>query len=323
MTGFGLRKKLRVAGYRLLGSVEPLLAKPRSRSYPPTFIIGSPRSGTTLAALVIVKAFPLSYFSRIAVSLCLINGRPQPEISSRVTCMANRLFPGDSKFENRYGNSRKITAPTESEIIWDVLFGTKYDEVDPESISQSQRAAIEQVVAATDNGFGGLAFIDKATTASVRIEALRAIFPDALFIRVTRDRMSVAQSIVIARGRERFRDWIGARPRQCLGMQNESVERQACTQIHYTELGIDDAVRSAGGDAFLTIRYTDLCADPNRQIRRVGSFFATHGIPGESDGLEVESFIESKGQKVPHAQYQAIASEFARLDELDTVGVKP
>ena len=322
MTGFGLRKKLRVAGYRLLGSVEPLISKPRSGIHPPTFIIGSPRSGTTLVALAIVKAFSRSYFSRIAVSLCLVNGSPKPEISSRVTCLATRLIPGNSRFENRYGNSRRITAPTESEIIWDTLFGTKYDAVDPASISRSQRDAIEQVVAATENGFGGRPFVDKATTASVRIEALRAIFPDAIFIRVARDRMSVAQSIVIARQRLRFQDWIGARPRQCLGMQNESVERQACTQIHYTEQGIDEAIKSAGEDNFLTIRYSDLCADPNRQIRRAGAFFAAHGIPGESDGLEVDSFIESRGQKVSDAQYASIAAEFARLDQLGTAEPK-
>lgn len=318
MTGFGLRRKLRIAGYRLLGSVEPLISKPRSRIHPPTFIIGPPRSGTTLVALAIVKAFPSSFFSRIAVGLCLVNGTPKPEISSRVTCLAARLFSGVSKFENRYGSSRRITAPTESEIIWDSLFGTKYDAIDPASISQSQRDAIEQVVAATENGFGARPFIDKSTTASVRIEALRAIFPDAIFVRVTRDRMSVAQSIIIARQHRRFHDWIGARPRQCLGMHNESIERQACAQIHYTERGIDEAIKSVGEENFLTVRYSDVCADPNRQIRRVGAFFAAHRIPGECDGLEVDSFIESSGQKVSDSQYATIADEFARLDQLST-----
>lgn len=305
-------------GYRLLGSVEPLISKPRSRIHPPTFIIGPPRSGTTLVALVIVKAFCRSFFSRIAISLCLVNGSPKPEVSSRVTRLATRLFSGVSKFENRYGKSRRITAPTESEIIWHSLFGTKYDAVDPASISRSQRDAIEQVVAATENGFGARPFVDKATTASVRIEVLRAVFPDAVFIRVTRDRMSVAQSIIIARQRPRFRDWIGARPKQCLGMENESVERQACAQIHYTERGIDEAIKSVGEENFLTIRYSDVCADPNRQIRRVGAFFAAHGIPGECDGLELDSFIESRGQKVSDSQYATIVDEFARIDQLGT-----
>lgn len=314
--GFGLKKKLRIGGYRLLGCVEPLLSRPRSRTYPPTFLIGPPRSGTTIAALVIAKGFRRSYFSRVAASLCMITGEPKPEIGSRVTALAGRLFPEDSRFENRYGHSHVIAAPAESEVIWHALFGTKYDEVDPASVSPSRREAIEQVVAATEHGFGGLPFFDKSTTASVRIEALRAIFPDALFIRVARDRVSVAQSIVVARGRTRFRDWIGARPRQCLGMDDEPVEKQACAQVHYTEQAIDNAIDALGEDIFLTIRYSDLCADPNRELGRVSAFLAAHGVPHESNELEVKSFTESKGKKVPDAQYEAIVAEFARLDEL-------
>jgi hypothetical protein len=314
--GFGLRRKLRYSGYRFLASIEPLLAKPRTRTYPPTFLIGPPRSGTTIAALVIANGFPRSYFSRIAASLCMITGKPKPEVSSRVTSLASRLFPADTQFENRYGHSSVIAAPTESEPIWHALFGTKYDAVDVASVSPSQCEAIRQVVAATENGFGNMPFFDKSTTASVRIEALRNIFSDALFIRIARDRMSVAQSIVVARRRPRFRTWIGARPRECVGMENESVERQACAQVHYTEQAIDKAIRAVGEEGCLTIRYSDLCADPNRELRRASSFFATHGVPHEYENLKIDSFTESTGKKVPDSQYEAIVTEFARIDAL-------
>ena len=105
-------------------------------------------------------------------------------------------------------------------------------------------------------------------------------------------------------------------------MENEPVERQACAQVRYTEQAIDEAIAAIGEETFLTIGYSELCADPNRELRRVAAFFARHGIPHESNGLDVDSFTESKGRKVPDAQYDLIAAEFERLDALHGTGQK-
>jgi len=45
-------------------------------------------------------------------------------------------------------------------------------------------------------------------------------------------------------------------------------------------------------------------------------------VPNESDWVEVDSFIESTGRKVPDSQYDAIATEFSRLDQLRSAASK-
>lgn len=278
--------------------------------YSPTFIVSPPRAGTTLTRQVVSWSIPTSYFSNLTAISSFHLGKPLPITTAK---MAKRM-EGDQNlgsFESNFGRTEGRGAPAEGETIWAYWFRNRYGPVEPEEVSPRQAQGMYRAVAATEQIFG-LPFFNKTTVLSLRIRAIRKVFPNALFIQVMRDPLDMAQSIYKART-TRYPHWLGARPRECENVDGKSVLEQVCEQVYYVEKNIARERTAVGEQAFLTVQYKDVCQNPQREAERIAAFMDANGAPAKLTRPLPESFKLSHGRKVEEAEYNEMRRLLDRL----------
>ena len=284
-----------------LNVLEKVQSGAEKLQYSPTFIVAPPRAGTTLTRQVVSWAIPTSYFSNLTAISSFHLGKPLPIITAK---MAKKMG-GDQQtgsFESNFGRTAGRGAPAEGETIWAYWFRTRYGPVDPADVSPQQVQGMYKAVAATEQVFG-LPFFNKTTVLSLRIRAIRKVFPNALFIQVMRDPLDMAQSIFKART-TRYPTWLGARPRECENIDGKSVLQQVCEQVYYVEKNIARERTAVGEQAFLTVHYKDVCQNPQREAERIAAFMDANGAPAKINRRLPESFQLSYGRKVDEVDYR-------------------
>jgi len=142
-------------------------------------------------------------------------------------------------------------------------------------------------------------FINKHPRNSVRIDYIRAIFPDALFIHVIRDGRAVVNSIVkrIERDPERqhvpFGDFCKPPQWRCY-LREDPIEQAALQWREIT--GYILGKRSELGSRYYEFKYEDMCLRP-RQV--FAAAFAFAGLPISDELLaEIPQRLKNMNYKV-------------------------
>lgn len=269
--------------YRLiinvLGLVEKgLLIISRSElKYPPIFIIGPPRSGTTLLYQLMVHCFHLTYISTIPNLFFTF-----PVLTSKITKPI--LKPYQSDFKSYYGWTVGLNSPQQGRI-WKRWFPISTDisrkngqYVDSGYLTSRQKREIKKTVAGMEKVYKE-PFINKNLGHSMRISALVDIFPNALFLQIKRDPTQVALSILKSRKRNLndISQWWSVIPREINQLKNKSYLEQIAGQVYYVEKNIDEQARTVGMDKFYTVTYKGLCEDPRAELNGIRSFLDSKG----------------------------------------------
>ncbi|MFP4524528.1 MAG: sulfotransferase, partial [Candidatus Woesearchaeota archaeon] len=115
---------------------------------------------------------------------------------------------------------------------------------------------------------------------SVRLWPLVDHFPDALFIVVRRDEVANAHSILKARKEltGSYGSWFSVEPRRYERLKRLPVYKQAVEQIRDIYGLIAEVKEECDGSRFLEIDYEEFCKDTRREMSRMASFFARHGL---------------------------------------------
>ena len=77
-------------------------------------------------------------------------------------------------------------------------------------------------------------------------------------------------------------------------------------QVYYVEKHIARERAIVGESAFLTVHYKDVCANPQREAKRIAAFMNANGAPAEVIRPLPDSFKLSYGRKVEEAEYHEI-----------------
>ncbi len=223
--------------------------------YRPIFIVGPPRTGTTLLYQYLLKNLNLAYLSNIMA------------LVPRHMVKLSRAFPGIARHytaplhRGYHGFVPGLFAPSEAGKIVDRWFR--------EDIWHGNQRKIRQTVAAISQATG-LPLLIKSLTNSTRIERLHQTFPAARFIATTRDERYAAQSIMMARQELRLSEdtWWSVQPSGSETLAGKSEAFRAVWQVIATDQGIAAAIASTGAD-FFQVRYEQFCDNPAGLLRQL------------------------------------------------------
>jgi len=258
-----------------------LLPPPR-----PVFIIGPPRSGTTLLYELLAMRFGFAFFSNAAHRL------PRtPVAATRLFHSAIRAWRGT--YRSDFGRLRGWGAPCEAGWIWD-RWMSGFEAMDGDDIDPDAADELRHTVAAIADALGG-PFLSKNVVHSVRMRALDRVFPDAVFIALRRNERDTIRSIYRLRqrrlGEADLSQWLSVRPRGWESHRHAAPVEQIAAQVFGVQCDIARDALAIGPARLLSVEYESLAADPRRQLERIGMFLAGHDI-GAAPRFEVPAHFD-------------------------------
>ena len=254
---------------------------------PPLFIIGPPRSGTTLLYCVLTSYYRLAYISNFSEHYFR---------TPVVGAMLERLLEvpaGKSGYHFEYGYISGPGAPHEAGRFWAEIFpasGKGYV-----ARGTTPAARLQQLRAAT----AGITriykapVITKSVNNSLRISPIMEALPEARFIVCHRDMTENAISILKARkARNALQTvpdaWWSAEPVETAQLKGKSLAYQAAAQVFYIHRQIAADRARFGTERFVEVNYESFCADVGGVLRQINAFMAAAGcqlsVAGEVPG---------------------------------------
>lgn len=274
---------------------------PASRADPATlplvYVVGAPRSGTTLMHQLIARHLPLGYVDNTIARFWL---RPAIGIAMSRALLGE---PGSRSFDldSRHGVTEGPAGPHEFGYFWrhwlqlDEAPTHHLDEAAQNRIDQrGLAAALEEIRAAF-----GRPVVFKNVICGFHARLLTRVHPLSLFVHVTRDTQAVARSILKTR-RERYGSyatWWSLKP-STYPFSEDDPAAQALRQAIDCQREIEEEL-SPGEVHVVSLDYVKLCADPRAALVRVRDGLVALGSRHELSGEIPSQLSASPGSTLP------------------------
>lgn len=301
------RELLRRSAMRTLGPMErALLAREGGGGAfgPPIFIVGPPRSGTSLVYEMMVTGLRLAYFANLAHRL------PEtPVAATRLGRALIRRWRG--AYASDYGHIDGWGAPNEGGRIWRRWLSDAVP-LDEAAAGQVPVDEMRRTVAAMSRAMQA-PFLNKNVMHSNRLRLFEAIWPGFLAVEVRRDPLENARSIIMAQSKGGGPapgpdDWWSVRPRIAApgsAATAGGVIERACIQVQGVARDIAEDMALLGRGRLLQLDLADVCADPRSAMETLAGFLRGHGLAVVPGRRLPERFSMVPGRTLPAAEDEA------------------
>lgn len=230
------------------------------------FIIGPPRSGTTLLYQLITEAFEVGFITnshaRFYGGLSLYEKWCRP--------LRNRQ---DSNYQSMHGRTLGPTGANECGAYWYQFFPRDPVYVTLEDFSPRQRERLQASVSRICEAFRKPVVI-KNVMNSARLQVLHHLFPEAVFLYCIRDVLDNAHSILAAKEKalgRLDRHW-SLQPKGLEAYESATPEIQAVQQVRLCHEMVQTDIAPHDANRVRQISYESLCDDPRGTIDQLFSF---------------------------------------------------
>jgi len=260
----GIQRRLMMAG---MAPLEQALTRGMGHTGPgPIFVIGLPRSGTTLLYEAIVTRWAVCYFPNLANTLY--------RTPAGATWMEQRVMRDwQGRFRSRGGFIAGRGAPNQGNRIWRMWLG---DESEPTATTVPM-VRIRRTIGAIEAMFGR-PFVNKNVAHAVRLPAIAEVFPGAIFIDLQRDLSDSVRSLVRFHADRSDGSPTAIEPTTSTGEWSDDPVGDACRRLACIRADMEKSIASIGEDRRLSVRYESFCSDPEAELRRIGTFMRSAGI---------------------------------------------
>jgi hypothetical protein len=250
-------------------------------AHPPVFLVGTARSGTTLALQWLAAGgrftYPTNLVSRFPTApwvgerVARLLTDPECDHRGELTLDGS---PNPEPWSSDLGKTRGLAAPHEFWYWW-----RRFLPEDPADEPVADAARMSRELAAWE-AVRGKPILMKALMADWHIPWLADAFPRALFIHTTRDPVCTMRSLLKVR-REFYGDenpWYSFRPPEYGQLKNLPPVEQVAGQVYHTELAVRQGLAELMPERCFTLPYADLCAAPEAVHRLLTTWLVGHGI---------------------------------------------
>lgn len=285
---------------RIVGGLESAVTRGvrLKNRYPPLFIVGAPRSGTTVVARYLESRYRFAYLPNIS--------KRHPRACVTLAAYARFFLSYEVGYGSEYGQAPGPGAPSDG---WDVFhrWFPRYDHSRP--VAEGRLYELRNIVRMLEIIYGA-PFLNKNNNNSTRIAQLARVFPDAFFLFVRRDVRDTVKSLLAARERHHvgLNEWWSAAPPQYWNRRFSSEVEQAV----YGTRGVEDCVaRSLAqipAERWRAVHYEEFCEQPIRLAERVSGMYSWAGITLAPGALLSEPVFERR----THSETPEVETEITR-----------
>ena len=242
--------------------------------YPPIFIIGAPRSGSTLLCQVLTDAFDVAYLCNYH---CDFFG--MPAVAERLKKPLKKRKKSD--YSSKYGKVEGIASPAECGEWWYRFFPRDPAYVTLNTVNRKKMQYFRRSLLALTSSTSKPVLL-KNLYASIRLGAISKIVPEALYIVITRNEFYNACSILEGRMQALgcYDTWWSVPPSDVKKLKKLPPEEQAVQQIRGIQRDINTAIQDGSIDKknILQIKYETFCTDVHGSMKNIESFFSNHNV---------------------------------------------
>lgn len=277
----------------------------------PVFVIGPPRSGTTLLYQILTNRFNFIYLDNLSSKLYVV-----PLIGVWLSRMLHKFsINKKAEYSSNYGKTASPDGPSEAGDFWYRWFPRgEHVYVAPNETHAKNIQELRRQVLGISKIFN-MPMLFKNTYNSMRIAPIMEAFPDAIFIVSKRDPLDTAQSILEGRIRSNGNkdDWWSAPPKEVDEIKNHPYWEQVVEQVYYIYKQIEDDASRYGKEHFLYIPYRQLCENPQEMLEKTEQFLKKRGVQVNVKGEAPEEFPYSSGKKINDEDYALLLKKVNEL----------
>jgi hypothetical protein len=229
----------------------------------PVFIIGAPRTGSTIIYQILTNQFNVLYFDNL---VCLFNKIPFIGF-----ILSNLVFKNCAHncFKSHHGDTQKYGwhAPSECGAFWYRWLPKDRHFVDYSDINKLMVKQIRTEINAIINYFDK-PLVFKNLNAGQRLRLIKKCFPDAKFIYIKRDPLYVAQSILTAKRKIGIKDnefW-SIMPPNVADLKKLNGYEQIVKQIYFLQKQIEEDLQLFPEENILKLEYKNSGSNLNKII---------------------------------------------------------
>lgn len=242
-----------------------------SRDYrvtqPQFFITGLPRTGTTLVYQYIVHRLDVAYLTNKTGDYFMT--------PCTVTALSRRfLQPYQSDFSSHYGKVSGLMAPREAGAFWlrffDIHAYTDYLSSEKDSLYEDTGTMVK-TVHCIQHIFNDAPFVNKNVKHILRLDALKHIFANSVFIIIERDLCEVALSVLEGRKTNTSNpdQWWSVRPPSYEQLKTQPYLNQVAHQVIDLHRKLHKDLQHISTDRVIRLDYREFCQNPEGIIEEI------------------------------------------------------
>jgi hypothetical protein len=251
---------------------------------PVVFVVGPPRSGTTLLLQVLTRTRAFTYPDHVVARL-----PGDPAAGVLVSRSLRAQFPeavagpaGDAPARSDYGVTAGLFEPHEFGYFWSRVFDfSRGHALSAAQLDAADWPGLHAALRAMHAAGGGHPLLFKIVPLSMHVDALAARLPGAVFLTCHREPVDVALSMYRAR-EARYGDptvWWSVRPRGHEAMAALPPVASVAAQLSgFLEAMASALARVPAGRRF-ELPFEPLCAAPGPTLAALDAFLTGHGLP--------------------------------------------
>lgn len=257
------------------------------------FVLGSPRTGSTLLYQLLLNLFDVYYFTNFVNEHFM----KHPIVGAAIDSHVNAR--GNVPYKSEYGKTKGEQGPSEGSFIFREWFGGEHP-------SQERSARIlegrQKHFLRTFRSIFTLLqkpILTKNAWNCFRVEELTRLLPNARFIWIRRDILQSSLSDLEARYRRGSPQeiWNSATPSNVEALKRQPYWEQVVEIQFEYNIAIEESLSAYASGRYLQVWYEDLCLNTKQELGRMESFLKPLNVRSRSqDRLPVlEPSQGSKG----------------------------
>jgi hypothetical protein len=268
-------------------------------TYPILYVVGAPRSGTTLLSQLLSCHTNLGYINNLIAAFW-----QAPLYGIR---LSRKLVPAPapSSFQSEFGRTRGIHEPHEFGYFWSSLLGyedlMQKDEAAERAIDWSR---VRLVLANISHEFGG-PVVFKYVPLGWHIAKMQEVLPKSCFVIVRRD--PTLNAISLLKMRKQFlgsvERWASLKPLEYAQLKEQPYWRQVAGQVWYLDKSMAEQIERVGGRNCVDVTYENLCREPKRVLLAIRQLLKANGSEVDIVGTPPDSFAVSARTGETHEDF--------------------
>lgn len=280
---------------------------------PVAFILGPPRSGTTLMSQLLADWGGFAYVSNFLARFWrapYLGSILEREIGIRESY-------DRSTYRSESGATFTPAEPHEFTWFWNRWFdrGQETQKLGPSELASVDGERLRREVAALEAAWSAPVVFKNSFWHNFQVDYLAELFPASVYVRCHRDPVYAAQSIVLSRealrgDRER---WWSMKPAEYSALAGRHWSEQVVGQVYHTERELDRALGSLPPDRVVDAPYEEVCADPGGVVGRVVDAVNRGGASVPTRGELPDGFSPTDRRRLPETEFEEIRAACRRL----------